>query len=765
MKRNFKKFLSVILVFIIFVSALPISALGAVKAPSKPKTPTATSSTTTVTVKWKKVSKAKGYTLYRYNTSNKKSSTIASTTKTSYKVSRLSAGKTYCFYIKAYKLSSKKKKVYSKASGKVYISTKPNKPASFKVTSKTYNAVKLSWKKVTGATSYTVQCSTSSKFSSKLKSFTVKAYSKTISSLKAKTKYYFRVRAVRAYKKKNYISSWSSTVSATTPSKPVAPSKPTTPVNPYPDDNTNVTKSTITKAVKYQTIDGFGASGAWWAKKVGTWSQEEASDVIKLLYSKDEGIGLNIYRYNLGAGSSKNPWNTDFGNSSNVNINGKGDTYFDVGKSAESFVETYDAANKKFTYNWNHDIAAQNCLAIAKKFNPDLRVTLFANSPPVELTDNGRGAGYWNIRYNEQGEPWGEASQNISQKNFKPFANYLIACGNYFVDKGYRVTDISPVNEPQFAWCTDEYSKDNPALPGWIAQEGCHYDVSGSASLSNLYYYMIQAQQENEAADPKYDYKISMFESGAAEGKDTTFSAYLNSIWSSSVCRKYFDSVSVHSYWSDTKAKQASAAYLSDIKNGITNKPISVKSTEYCQMYEDKNTGVFDDIKGELEKYGCTNAEGINAGVAMAKVIYDDMTILNATEWDWWTACSNGIYPDGLVYIDNNDHSKITTSKRLWCLGNYSKFIAEGAVRVKIAETNSKIHSSAYVNPDGSLVVVYVNTDSKDITASVSMDSTESYEVYTTNEDKNLELTASGQGTDKTSVSVPSQSVVTLMIK
>ena len=56
------------------------------------------------------------------------------------------------------------------------------------------------------------------------------------------------------------------------------------------------------------------------------------------------------------------------------------------------------------------------------------------------------------------------------------------------------------------------------------------------------------------------------------------------------------------------------------------------------------------------------------------------MTVLNAVEWDWWTACAFGGYTDGLVYLDKDSH-QIETSKRLWVLGNFSKFTDEGSVR------------------------------------------------------------------------------------
>ena len=54
----------------------------------------------------------------------------------------------------------------------------------------------------------------------------------------------------------------------------------------------------------YQTITGFGASACWWAQDVGASANDEA--VAKALFSS-EGLGLNIYRYNLGAGEKENP--------------------------------------------------------------------------------------------------------------------------------------------------------------------------------------------------------------------------------------------------------------------------------------------------------------------------------------------------------------------------------------------------------------------------------------------------------------------------
>ena len=69
-------------------------------------------------------------------------------------------------------------------------------------------------------------------------------------------------------------------------------------------------KLNINEEKRYQTIEGFGATGAWWAQIVGNWTHEDPISgkpvrdrISELLFSKTEGIGLGIYRYNIGGGS------------------------------------------------------------------------------------------------------------------------------------------------------------------------------------------------------------------------------------------------------------------------------------------------------------------------------------------------------------------------------------------------------------------------------------------------------------------------------
>lgn len=84
------------------------------------------------------------------------------------------------------------------------------------------NGFKVKWKKKS-CTGYQIQYSTSKKFAKKgtkvLKVNKAKTTSKTVKKLKAKKKYYVRVRTYKTVKKKNYYSKWSANYSVTTKAK------------------------------------------------------------------------------------------------------------------------------------------------------------------------------------------------------------------------------------------------------------------------------------------------------------------------------------------------------------------------------------------------------------------------------------------------------------------------------------------------------------------------------------------------------------------
>src|SRR5690606_33072784 len=73
----------------------------------------------------------------------------------------------------------------------------------------------------------------------------------------------------------------------------------------------NVSINVISKET-YQVIEHFGASDAWSSQFVGLWPDQKKNAIAELLFSKAEdgdgnpkGIGLSLWRFNVGAGSAE----------------------------------------------------------------------------------------------------------------------------------------------------------------------------------------------------------------------------------------------------------------------------------------------------------------------------------------------------------------------------------------------------------------------------------------------------------------------------
>lgn len=491
------------------------------------------------------------------------------------------------------------------------------------------------------------------------------------------------------------------------------------------NNNVNSQVTVIDENTKYQTMNGFGASACWMGQEIGGWDNGE--ELISYLYDDEKGIGLNIYRYNLGAGSEND------------------ETIIAPSRRTECFL------NEDGTYDFTADADAQNALKIAKNFaGDDLRVTLFCNSAPVLMTKNSKG--YCSpVKNSEE-----DYQTNLDSSQYEPFADYCYNSAEYFLDQGYRVTSVSPINEPQYDWRA-WYNEDGSVS---VNQEGCYYSKTEATELLNAMVDKFDNSRVDESGC-----KVAMFESGSIEGKGSSAAAYMDCIlgkgpkyvFKNKKLRDYFDAVSMHSYWSSTDTKKQAAEYLADKYSNY-----DIVCSEYCQMTDDENTGVYDLIS----QSGGTNGMTIDYGVAMANVIMDDLTLINAVEWDWWLGWSYGVYTDGLVYINENDHHDVQLSKRLWCLGNFSRFIEEGAVRVACSSGVEGLDSVAFKNEDGSTAVVYVNSGSEPLTTDLKALGSKGFEVYTTDAQNDLALTQTVEANSQdTKVTVPAMSVVTVYSK
>ncbi|GAM09449.1 titin [Geobacter sp. OR-1] len=197
-----------------------------------PRTP-ATMSAAAGVISWENVPGETGYYFYQKQlagadctTEDWSAVTPATLPATTYSntPSSLTPGATYCYQVKSFNntgISSPRVITYLQA------------PASITASGATQNSVNVSWPAVTGATSYTLQWSTSSAFTSP-GSYSGNVTSRNVTGLMSGTTYYFRVQAV-----------WGNGNSFWTSSNPSALTIPMTPGTPTatPASLTSVTLS------------------------------------------------------------------------------------------------------------------------------------------------------------------------------------------------------------------------------------------------------------------------------------------------------------------------------------------------------------------------------------------------------------------------------------------------------------------------------------------------------------------------------------------
>ncbi len=263
----------------------------------------------------------------------------------------------------------------------------------------------------------------------------------------------------------------------------------------------------VDPATRHQRIEGFGASGAWWAQNLGAWSGPRRAEVARLLFSRGQGIGLSQYRYNLGGGLD--------------------DTITDPWRTAETF-ETGPGR-----YDWDRDAAARWFLQAAKDHGVEDFVA-FVNSPPRRLTANGH-------TYGDTG------TSNLPVEHHEEFVQYLLDVVRHFRDEeGIDFRFISPINEPQWTW----------DAPG---QEGCHYEPEQVRDLTALAIEAFAASDlETVVSAPEAGEYKSVY-----SGQD-----YAETLLADEGIRDGLGEFATHSYWS-TDDQRALAAQRMQEHPGI----------------------------------------------------------------------------------------------------------------------------------------------------------------------------------------------------
>jgi O-glycosyl hydrolase len=316
----------------------------------------------------------------------------------------------------------------------------------------------------------------------------------------------------------------------------------------------------------------------------------------------------------------------------------------------------------------------------------------FVNSPPARMTVSGLTTGEKDGKSNLKPEMYGE------------YAQYLVDVVRHLREvEDIPVGWVSPLNEPQWNW---SYKN---------GQEGCHYGPKEVLELARV---LLKTFTENNM-----DVKLSLFESGEWKSSDT----YVDTLARDSAVWDALPHLSIHSYWSTRADKERFMAYMEKNHSGKT-----LWMSEWTEMKEGRDTGM-------------------DSALVMASTMHDDLTIAGVTSWQYWIAVSKYQYRDGLIYVSTLDH-KVTPTKRLWVMGNYSRFIRPGFVRVDTQGGDETLLVSAYRSADKSRwVVVATNLSSNPV--QVRLDAPQASlpakaSLYETSDNSDLAQSAAGSAQD-----------------
>lgn len=294
-------------------------------------------------------------------------------------------------------------------------------------------------------------------------------------------------------------------------------------------------KLNFRSSIKMQTLKGFGASSCWWSQYC---TGKPAEEIAEMLYG-DSGLGLNIYRYNVGGGYDKdnvrvtNPWRIN-----------------------ESLYE-FDKETGEGHYNFENDKTAREFMNLClKKGNIDT-VILFANSPHWSHTSTGQCSGSL-LNY----------TCNLPKMNYKKFVNYMLDITEFFLNNGVPVKYVSPINEPQWKW---------GGASVW--QEGCHYETEELTEIYHLFAEEII----------KRDLPVQLYGPESGEMAGRTYE-YLEALKKDELIMKVMPVFAYHSYHSDNDY-EARMTFKKDFV--LKNPDLRFDMSEWCELPNKSPTDSF----------------------------------------------------------------------------------------------------------------------------------------------------------------------------
>lgn len=454
------------------------------------------------------------------------------------------------------------------------------------------------------------------------------------------------------------------------------------PKDPDPEPSVvSVEKAVTTDAGQtFQTIAGFGASDCWSPAFIGKYWTSRRDGISELLFSseiesgKPKGIGLSMWRVNLGGGTAAQ------GDESGIE---------DKSRRAESYL------TDNLTLDWTRCEGQRYFLNRAKEFGCE-SIVLFSNTPPVQYTYNGKG-------FSSSG-----GVSNLKNDHYTDFAAYMANVAQHYISQEHPVTHISPVNEPQYNWDGGQEGS------GWTNNETAKLvrELDEALTSRNLSTDILLA----EAGDWEYLYstKSDANRSNVLAAFFTPgSSAYIGDL------NHVKNLICGHSYWTDG-TWDGMRSVRERVAQAAQQYGVDVWQSEWSMLGDGYSSSEF---------AGYDLASEMDIALYMSKVIHNDLTKAGVSSWSYWTSMDVSrwghlnrfllisLVPSGGIYGDIEQEGSFRATPTLWVLGNYSRFIRPGYRRIALEMNESRnFFGSAWISPEkNKIVAVYTNLSDKGV--------------------------------------------------
>lgn len=396
-------------------------------------------------------------------------------------------------------------------------------------------------------------------------------------------------------------------------------------------------------------FEGWGTSLCWWAFRVG-YSNTLCRKSADLFFSEN-GLNLNIMRYNIGGGD--NPVHNHI-------------------KRSDSAVPGWLRHNEKSNEYIFDSEADKNQLAVLKSAyaaaGENAYVEVFSNSPPYFMTVSGCSSGSENA-----------VDNNLKEECIDSFAEYLadVSC---FIENvlGIRISSVSPMNEPD-----TDYWKMNSEK-----QEGCHYSPGKFQSdvicatrkafdKNNLKHIIVAASDETSTERQINSYKLYTEEAKKSIGR-----------------------ISTHTYIEDRikefgelREKEGFNLWMSEVDGAGTAGENAGEMSAALWL----SKKIISDI----------NALSPSAWVLWLVMDYHKSTFGYGGNEDYCKYDRNSGYW-GLGHCDHDNKDFILTQK-YYAFGQFTRYIKRGMTLIHINEDSL----GAYDKNNNKCIIVTVNTENR----------------------------------------------------